>query len=461
MKGYLGADTGTATARRVQELRQGRADTRATRANTADQLAKTEDFRKGAESRAAKRKAGTMEAEEYISEKAVFNRSVTTQAKSLQAEEFLSETAQSFRKLKGTATSLEGGVNVLQYATPENWQQVRKELGPLSRKLGMPEEYNSSWIDQVTKASVQSVDYLRGVGLEKFKASQKSQWNHSSKIATGISDGKHYATAEGPGRTTWVFDSDGIPALHDPDKYTLADISSEFKNTPKTTSNLQQDIVDGMRMLSKLEGVGADFAEDYLTWGGKLGAITGEKLDKAGVVGRNINDLYKWAWGGLTSIAEASGANTAIEKATGRKSLFEMSKPDLIAFSADKKNFTYQLDQFFNDYRRSITGAAAAFAEIQDLKRSSLNSDLSPSQFVKMYHSTVNSLTKKMEDTARDLNNGVRWVNDWKYDPKTGESILIGSTPVTYNGGKISLEQGASEEWSQKTLDNGVKYESE
>lgn len=58
------------------------------------------------------------------------------------------------------------------------------------------------------------------------------------------------------------------------------------------------------------------------------------------------------------------------------------------------RQFSEGVEQFFNQYKKDITGAAAAVAEISALKDSIINTDLSPTEFTSSYDRMVNEATR-------------------------------------------------------------------
>jgi hypothetical protein len=58
------------------------------------------------------------------------------------------------------------------------------------------------------------------------------------------------------------------------------------------------------------------------------------------------------------------------------------------------RQFSEGVDQFFNQYRKDITGAAAAVAELSSLKDAILNKDLSPTEFIASFDRLVNESTR-------------------------------------------------------------------
>ena len=105
--------------------------------------------------------------------------------------------------------------------------------------------------------------------------------------------------------------------------------------------NLQETIISGEQNLSRLDRIVADYEPKFLTFAGQIGAS-------------------------VTALKSKFGANVSKENKEFLKS---------------RRKFTQGVNTFFNAYRKEITGAAAAVAELEGLKKAVLNEDLSPIEF--------------------------------------------------------------------------------
>lgn len=133
-------------------------------------------------------------------------------------------------------------------------------------------------------------------------------------------------------------------------------------------NKLQTDILDAENTLANLEAAGGKFSEDYLTLGGKAKAAAGATLDKLG-------------------LPDIGGAKE---------------------FNAKRSTLIQDVDQFFQEYRRYITGAAAAQREIEDLKKASLDSSLGPTEFMSRYSNLMNKMRSEVDRKKQQLNQGIR-----------------------------------------------------
>jgi len=112
------------------------------------------------------------------------------------------------------------------------------------------------------------------------------------------------------------------------------------KPSQKTVGDLQESIGKSLETMGDLDQVASKYADNYLTYGGKTKRWTSREAEKLGL-------------GGLVN----------------KEFLGEATK------------FKTTVDQFFNQYRKDITGAAASVQELDRLKESIFNSDMSPTEF--------------------------------------------------------------------------------
>ena len=98
-----------------------------------------------------------------------------------------------------------------------------------------------------------------------------------------------------------------------------------------------------------------------------------------------------------------------------------------------KARFVQVVDQLFNAYRKEITGAAAAVAELERLKKSFLNSDMGVTEFEAAYSEYIRTLNRVREIRVGLLARGI--------DPKTKEggaaldrALATGEMPAESGG---------------------------
>jgi len=114
----------------------------------------------------------------------------------------------------------------------------------------------------------------------------------------------------------------------------------------KNARDAQKNIIGGMKTVTMLEAVSRSYDPEFLTFYGQ-----GKQM--------------------LTRLKEKAGAKLSPEE---RDSLGKYSR------------FRQNVEQHFNQYRKEITGAAAAVQELDRLKKSMFNTDNSPTEFESMFN---------------------------------------------------------------------------
>jgi hypothetical protein len=137
--------------------------------------------------------------------------------------------------------------------------------------------------------------------------------------------------------------------------------------TKKTTNDLQKDIVGGISTLNDLDRISKRYKEDFLTYQGQAAGWGLAKVDKAGI---------------------------PIGKA-GKK------------FLKGKQAFKSGIDQFFNAYRKEITGAAAAYKELELLKDSLFSEKMGPTQFEAAFDELRDKIQQQTEFKQTLLAQGI------------------------------------------------------
>jgi len=79
-----------------------------------------------------------------------------------------------------------------------------------------------------------------------------------------------------------------------------------------------------------------------------------------------------------------------------------------IDFAAESRVVFEDLEKFFNKYRQEITGAAAAVAELQKLRKAILSGDLPPAQAKASLDSLINEINGNLEADFNNLENGIK-----------------------------------------------------
>jgi hypothetical protein len=109
--------------------------------------------------------------------------------------------------------------------------------------------------------------------------------------------------------------------------------------TSTNESKTQVKVLDAQKSLRDLSSVKDAYSDDFLTMWGRAKATAGSLLDK---------------WG---------------------------SDGELVQFNAERGRFASNVKQFFNQYRKEITGAAASEKELEQLVQSLFSEDLGPQEF--------------------------------------------------------------------------------
>jgi len=114
-----------------------------------------------------------------------------------------------------------------------------------------------------------------------------------------------------------------------------------FQVGKKLARDLQKEIITAEIQLSNLDAIGENIDDSFLTFRGATKSFFLNLADKAEI------DL----------------------------------SPEQLKFVGDRVSFRNDVKQFFNRYRKEITGAAAAEKELKDLQNSIVNIDLGPQAF--------------------------------------------------------------------------------
>ena len=132
---------------------------------------------------------------------------------------------------------------------------------------------------------------------------------------------------------------------------TAEDVASDVSEfTDKEFSTVRDDIINSRSKLKVLEGVTDESIDTYLSFLGKGLAGTGRTLSSfSGLGGDALNDFIK----------ETAGL-------------------DLQEFAGEQGLLFGDLENYFNQKRHDITGAAAAISELRELRKGILSGETSP-----------------------------------------------------------------------------------
>jgi len=162
---------------------------------------------------------------------------------------------------------------------------------------------------------------------------------------------------------------------------TSTDKESDFSQiTPAIKTKLQEGILDKQQQLRKLSKLNSEKFDRFLTTKGRAAAQFGKVLDYGqGLGGKSISNLYE----------NVAGYNP-------------------IDFAAESRVVFEDLEKFFNKYRKEITGAAAAVAELQKLRKAILSGDLPPAQAKASLDSLINEIDGNLDADFNNLENGIK-----------------------------------------------------
>lgn len=138
--------------------------------------------------------------------------------------------------------------------------------------------------------------------------------------------------------------------------------------TQKSLNRAQDDIISTQSNLVDLDNIAKNYSDEYLTYKGQFGAAATKYKEKLGI---------------------------------------ETSE-DERRFLANRTKFTQGVEQFFNKYRKEITGAAASVQELEMLKKSMLNADASPTEFRAAYDKFRDVANAQLELKNSLLQQGIK-----------------------------------------------------
>lgn len=136
----------------------------------------------------------------------------------------------------------------------------------------------------------------------------------------------------------------------------------------KTRTDLESKLVNFEQNISDLNRIETQFKPDFLTFLGRGKAFLSGIKSKAGV------------------------------RLTG----------DEKRFVQQRRKFTQNINQFFNRYRKEITGAAASVQELEGLKKSMFNEDLSPVEFDAAFSEFKSGVLRSRRLVRKMLREGVQ-----------------------------------------------------
>ncbi len=241
-----------------------------------------------------------------------------------------------------------------------------------------PEEANLIRNEIVKEAVAKKhISAEEGAAASKAPISQFTAMLGQQLIATGqaaeyASMVKANAPAKSTAGTQIEFNEDG----------TIKSISQDPNTAVKT--EVQKDLLNREKGLQQLANIRDKFDPANFTYAGKMGR-------------------------GASAIAELAKGTPGLEQASelAAKTITGKDSEERAAGLQDATKYLNSVEQFFNTYRKDITGAAAAEKELERLRASFINSDLSPSQFKGALDQLLTKYTSEAEFNKNVLRKGV------------------------------------------------------
>ena len=115
------------------------------------------------------------------------------------------------------------------------------------------------------------------------------------------------------------------------------------------------------------------------------------------------------------------------------------------------RQFSEGVDQFFNQYRKDITGAAAAVSELSSLKDAILNKDLSPTEFIASFDRLVNESTRTINIQNALLEQGLS-PSSKAFQQQADQLFLSGRNKNYMQRGTELEKQGLSDDKIKQQL---------
>ena len=252
--------------------------------------------------------------------------------------------------------------------TPEKWraltERMKKIYGPDSVQGFEDFSMRPNTLQMLGKHKTTLMKNLEAAGFQPGTEAYQQQMRQSivkDNRPSSVKEAEYYnSLPEGDPRREYM-------------KASASKSPEPFKPTKKSTNDLQKRIIDSQSMLTRLDKVRNSYNEDYLTVTGKLYGM-----------GVNIAD-----------------------RLPTRDFLNDKD------FIRGRTKFDNEVEQIFNQYRKEITGAAAAIQELERLKQSLLNKDMTPTQFEASYEQFRSTIEDSMKISQTMLQRGI--------DPRTKE----------------------------------------
>jgi hypothetical protein len=281
---------------------------------------------------------------------------------------------QQAQQQKSLQFSADMAVQIAKEPDPAKKAQIFMSGRQLAQQQGLdvsqwPTEYN----DQTQQGLDNIVAHV--YGAEKFKTDEEirkgtevekaKSKGPASSVGKLMADRDAAAKAGADAATLKAYD-DAIAKVGQGQTISLSINDGHQQLSKPNATKVQENILNAESALSNLDSIAGRFSGDYLTYSGRIKSGAGALLDKAGVT----NDLTK--------------------------------------MNASRAQFRNEVNQFFNQYRKEITGAAASEKELEQLKESILNPDTGPQEFKAAYDQFVVKVRKQLELNKATAVKGVK-----------------------------------------------------
>jgi len=161
---------------------------------------------------------------------------------------------------------------------------------------------------------------------------------------------------------------------------------ASYSSTPTmgTKTEMQKDIKNNEKAMTQIEKLQKDYDPSYFTFKGQADASTSKFAEKSK---------------GTPGLEGAS--NLAASVVTGK------SPEERAQFIEKRSQYINNIEQVFNTYKKEITGAAAGEREIEMLRKSFLNGDMSPSEFQGAMEQVVSKYKSEGDINKSALTTGI------------------------------------------------------
>lgn len=161
---------------------------------------------------------------------------------------------------------------------------------------------------------------------------------------------------------------------------------ASYSSTPTqaTKSEIQKDIKNNEKASAQIDKLEANYNPDYFTYKGQADIAVSKFAEKSK------------GTPGLESVS-----NLAASVMTG------MSKEERADFIAKRSEYMNNMEQVFNTYKNEITGAASGEKELESLRKSFLNGDMSPSEFKGAMAQVVSKYKSEADINKSALTKGI------------------------------------------------------